>query len=198
MRHPEVFTEFNADNEVVPAVGHKHEVIAKRDRAAEQVDVRAWGGRSRSKPAALVKFPVGGQKRLGHDPQQGALTDDRRAVKQLALNSQRQADQDKPRKPSGGMADEVFQASQRGLLEGLVVKQVGTGIAGQTQLGKNQDGDILVLGALHQGQDTPGVKATVGNPDGRRSRRDPNKSKPAWSVNGTDMLFPRRWFSANR
>ena len=76
------------------------------------------------------------------------------------------------------MADEVFQASQRRLLEGLVVKQVGTGIAGQTQLGENQDSDILVLGALHQGQDTPGVKATVGNPDGRRSRRDPDKSKP--------------------
>jgi hypothetical protein len=106
-----------------------------------------------------------GKKRLGYNPQQRALAHDRRAVKKLPLDGQREADKGEPRKPSGGVSDEVFQGAQRRLLEALMVKKIGAGIAGQTQLGKNQDGDVLVLSAFHHGQDALRVEATVRNPD---------------------------------
>jgi hypothetical protein len=91
-RAPQVFADFDADDEVGQVRAAEQDVGPKRHIAAEQTDRSAIGGRGRRKEPGVVVFLVRRQVRLGDDAEHISAMDDRGAVVDLVIDNEREPD----------------------------------------------------------------------------------------------------------
>ena len=160
----------------------KGTVCAAEDDVASAAAV---GGRG--EPAALVKLLVIGQERLGHDAEQPAAMQHGGAVEELIVDGQRQADDGEAGEDAALPWRDASSASTAPRCKRGLVEQIGAGVAGERQLGEDEDGDLLALGPAHQGEDVLGVEGTVGDAQQRRGGGDAEETV---GIHGP--LSPRR------
>ena len=129
----------------------------------------------RAEPAVLVELLVVRQVRLRDRRQHLAAVQDRGAVEQLLVVPQRQADHGQAGEASGRGAGHALQRGQGAVAQHRLVEQVGAGVAGQAQLGKDEHAHALLFGPLHQADDLLGVELAIGHAQARHRRGDPQE-----------------------
>ncbi len=73
------------------------------------------------------------------------------AVEDPIVHHERQTHDGQTRKLGGTLGNKLLQRRDRAALQDRLMKQVGAGVAGQGQLGEDEDVDALALGLPHQG-----------------------------------------------
>ena len=141
-RDPEVLAQLDAEGIVRQLRAGKKQIRAERHALAAErqvIDVSAEHRRGRKLPL-LVKFAVVRQVRLRHHTEEPARVDDRRAVIELAAETQRQThgeDRGKRRRLLKNAGKRRLHRAEQAVGE----KQVAAGVAGQAQLRQRQQVD---------------------------------------------------------
>src|SRR5262249_16849392 len=156
--------------------GGEEQVGAKGGGFAVEDDLAAASGGGRGEPARLVKFLVIGQERLRHDAEDAAAVENGGAVGELIVHRQRQGHDPQAGKDRCTGAGEVVEGGNGTALEGELLEKIGTGVAGQRQLGEDEEGNALFLSAPHQGEEAFGVEGAVSDAEGGRRRGDADKA----------------------
>ncbi len=136
---------------------------AKGHDLAANLHFPAAGIGGGGKPAPLVKLLVIGQERLGDQAQDPAAMQHRGAVEDLVIDQQRQTHHRHSGVGRSAGFQDLGQTFQGPVQKRGLVEQVGTGVAGQSQLGKDHDGHSLALRLAQQRDDLLGVEVTIGH-----------------------------------
>src|SRR5207249_11212857 len=116
--------------------GGKQQMRAEWDRFAVQRYFAAASRRGRGEPAALVEFFVIRNKRLRHETEDPAPVNDGRAVEELVVHRQGQANDRQTGIDRAAFLDDLRQGFQGAPLQGRVMEQIGASVAGNAELGK--------------------------------------------------------------
>jgi len=174
---PQVLADLKSEPEIRQVTASKQQIGAERHLAAAERDRPGLltGARGRREMAQLVEFGVIRNVLLGDDPQDlAALKNDGAVVQGRPVRQGKPDGADDIR--VRGLPDQVQQSPVRGLLESLAEEQVGTGIAGQAQLGKNRQTGLPALRLTDQRKDIPAVAIDIRDPDDRGRRRHAYKT----------------------
>ena len=144
IRHPQILADLHAEGEQRLLIALKNGIGDERNPARLAVcglDQHVFHTAERvggDKMALLVELRVVRNVRFRDERQYIACVHDSRDVVQLALDAQRQADDD-----DGGnlfaFAADGFERLQRALEQRFLQKQVAAGVAGQAQLGEGDE-----------------------------------------------------------
>ena len=128
---PQILADLHADHQIGQSVAPEQVALAQKDLLSAQGQREKFLLRPGLKPPLLIKFPVVGQAGFGNQPQQLPPAEHGGAVVKLALRPHRKPQGHQHIHGTGGLQhlpQRIFGAAEQGVLE----KQVATGIAGQT------------------------------------------------------------------
>ena len=158
-RHPQVLADLDADDEARHARAARRAGRCRTGRLRRrQADGAAARGGRRGEPAGLVELLVIRQERLRHDAEHLPAVEDGGAVEELVVHDQRQAD-DRDAAKAGRCVGHAVPARSTAASWSGVVEQVGAGVAGQAQLGEDDDVDALSSAWCQQTEGAVGVEA---------------------------------------
>ena len=168
LRRPQILADLHAHHQIFHAGAAKNSIAAEiHVLAAEGNHVvhtaRAARGR---KPPLLVKFPVIGQIRLGHQAQDLSFVYYRGTVIQFVVPfvPHGQADGRHHVQIPGGLQNGL-QALLGAPEQRILQEEVAAGVAGQAQLRKHDHLHALLVRLAHEGEDLLGVVAAVRHAD---------------------------------
>src|SRR5438067_191932 len=90
-----------------------------------------------------------------------AALNEGRAVEKLIVHRHGQTDYGQAGIERTGRLRNLIERGQGTLLEGRLLKKIGTGVARNGQLGKDDEGNPFGLSALEEAQDSTGIVGTV-------------------------------------
>ncbi len=139
---PQVLANLNAHNAVGQVVGAEEKVCTKGDVACAHAHAAANTPGTRGKPALLIKLVGGGEKALGHNPQQPLWRNEGRAVVDAPAVGHGQPHHS-ANVARGTRGFNFFEGSRRAIKQQRLVEEVGGAVAGECQLGEGGDGYAL-------------------------------------------------------
>ena len=160
----------------IPHVGGvKNQVVAERHGPPQERHLAADGVAPGGELPFLVELAVIRQETLGHDAEHLPPVDDDRAVKELALEAQRRADEEHGGEVRAGF-DELGQGVLRRVEQGVLMEQILVGIGGDPQFREERDGSVGFGGAAGEAKDALEVERRVRHPDLRDANRRTDKA----------------------
>ena len=146
---------------------------------------------ARREVALLVELAVGREVRLGGDAEDRPAVDHDGAVVDPVQAPQRRADHEHRTQVTARLdqrGDRVLDRVEQGLLE----EEVVDGVAGQTELGEDRDGDAVLVAGARLGQHRLGVGRRVGDRHGHGAGRHPREALVVGGVEVHGSSLPYR------
>jgi hypothetical protein len=164
-RHPEVLADLGGQRDPGLALQGEEQVRTKGDAGAEKAHAVASGLAHRRKPALLVELAVAGKVGLGDDAQDPTALDQDRTVEELVLGVDRHP-HGQHHRLAGGLGQQAAQsplgpADQRLQAE----EEIARGVAGEAQLGEDDDLGAAALRLGHRPQHLADVGLGIANRD---------------------------------
>ena len=172
--HPQILADLDGEREGGDFVHGKELLCAEQHvKAAERHrDVLSEGGREM---AALVEFAVVGDVAFRHEAEQPAVRDHGGAVVEAVAVDNGQADERQHMQAARGFDHAGKRRFGVGEQLGLE-EQVGAGVAGEKQLGQDEQLCARRVGAVHRGDHGLGILHRRAERHARTVRRDLDKS----------------------
>jgi hypothetical protein len=168
---PEVLADLDREGHLGLLRQLKEEVRAEGGGLAGQTHVAPPRLPRRREPAFLVVLLVAGKEGLRHHAEETACLQHRGRVEQAAALEHRQPHHHDHRAPGGVAQDPLEGALGAADQGGQAEEEVAAGIAGQPQLGEDDDLYSLVCRAGHEVERGVGVPFRVTHRNGRARRR---------------------------
>ena len=186
-RRPEILADLRRQHEFRHGAAAEQQLRAEQRLLPGEADAPDAGWRG-GEVAALIEFAVVRNVGFRNEAEQPPAADDGRAVVELAVHIDRQADGGDQRQRLAGLqngAERFF----GGPLQRLLQKQVAACVAGEAKLGENGELRAVRSGLTHGFDGHFCVIGTVCDPQRRRERADPEKSV----YHGCSILFLCLW-----
>ena len=174
LRGPEILADLAAHHKALHAVAGKKDLPPEGDLPAFKGKEGNLLRRGREM-SGFIKFPVRRQRRLGNKGEHPPVLDGRRRVVQLPVLFQRKADEHQGVKPFGMLRD-LCKRFLRSRKQRLLQEQILAGIAGQAQLGENEDMRSVFCRLINPLFNLFRVVRGIRHPDLRRQRRRSDKT----------------------
>ena len=170
-RRPEVLADLNGQGHAGLVRDLEEKVDPEGAGLATESDLALPRLSRRGEPALLVVLLVSGQVGLGHHAEDLAVLDDGCRIVEPSLLLDRQTDHHH-RRHALGLAAETPEGPLGPCDEGgEAEEEVGAGVAGEAQLGQDQDLHPVLVGSEHALHGRVGVALGVGHADRRAGRR---------------------------
>ena len=183
-RHPEVLADLDPhhDGNTLLSLTREQQVDSEGHSTAREFDLGRLGAVGGPEPAALVKLLVIRDVPLGNDPQDLPVRQRHSAIEKAIAHRHWQPGDDKLPSPGRGLGDPANRPKAP-LQQGSLAKQIGTRVARDAKLGKQND--VAVSDLVQNPDNFRGVGLGIGDRGQDRSTGHADETKSVHATNPT-------------